>query len=59
MEDIMTELERDRPDDEAQRERRRRIMAAGTLAGLAFVGIGVSSALFTDSEALPGNDLTT
>jgi predicted ribosomally synthesized peptide with SipW-like signal peptide len=59
MDDIMIELERDRPGDEQQRERRRRIMAAGTLAGLAFVGIGVSSALFTDSEALPGNDLTT
>ena len=59
MDDIMIELERDRPDDEAQRERKRRILAAGTLAGLAFVGIGVSSALFTDSEALPGNDLTT
>lgn len=59
MEDIMIELERDRPDDDGQRERRRRIVAAGTLAGLAFVGIGVSSALFTDSEALPGNDLTT
>lgn len=55
----MIELERDRPEDDAQRERRRRILAAGTLAGLAFVGIGVSSALFTDSEALPGNDLTT
>ena len=59
MDDIMIELDRDRPDDGAQRERRRRILAAGTLAGLAFVGIGVSSALFTDSEALPGNDLTT
>ena len=53
------ELERDRPDNDPHKERRRRVMTAGALSALAFVGIGVSSALFTDSEALPGNDLTT
>lgn len=55
----MMELERDRPDNDPHKERRRRVMTAGALSALAFVGIGVSSALFTDSEALPGNDLTT
>jgi spore coat-associated protein N len=59
VDDIWMELERDRPEHDPHRERRRRVLTAGALAGLAFVGIGVSSALFTDSEALPGNDLTT
>ena len=59
MNDLWTELERDRPDDQGQRDRRRRIGAAAALAALAFVGIGLSSALFTDSQTLGANDITT
>ena len=58
MDDLWAELERDRPLDQPHRERRRRVGAAATLAGLAFVGIGLSSALFTDTQALGANDFT-
>lgn len=58
MDDLLNELELDRPEDPAHRDRRRRIVAAASLAGLAFVGIGLSGALFTDSTALGGNTLT-
>jgi hypothetical protein len=59
MDDLLNELERDQPDDRPQQERRRRVGAAAALAGLAFVGIGLSSALFTDTQALGTNDVTT
>lgn len=52
------ELELEQPDDAVQRDRRRRVGAAAALAGLAFVGIGLSGALFSDSTALGGNTLT-
>jgi hypothetical protein len=58
MDDLWAELERDRPLAEPHRERRRRVGAAAALAALAFVGIGLSSALFTDTQALGVNDFT-
>ena len=58
MDDLWAELERDRPLDQPRRERRRRIGAAASLAALAFIGIGLSSALFTDTQALGANDFT-
>lgn len=58
MDDLWNELELDQPDNPAQHDRRRRVGAAAALAGLAFVGIGLSGALFSDSTALGGNTLT-
>jgi spore coat-associated protein N len=59
MNEFWLELERDRPSNQAHQERRRRLWAAAALAALAFLGIGLSSALFTDTQALGSNDLTT
>lgn len=58
MEDLWNELELDHPEEPGQRERRRRVAAATGLAALAFVGIGMSGALFADSDSLGGNTLT-
>jgi spore coat-associated protein N len=59
MDDLLNELERDRPDDRGQRDRRRRVATAAVLAGLAFVGIGLSGAVFGDTQTLGTNDFTT
>ena len=59
MNEFWDELDRGRPVPQAQTERRRRIGAATALAALAFVGIGLSSALFTDTQTLGANDMTT
>lgn len=59
MDEFWLELDRTRPEDLEQRSRRRRITAAFVLAVLSFVGIGLSSALFTDTQALGSNQLTT
>jgi hypothetical protein len=59
MDDLLAELDRERPEDRAQHDRRRRLLGAGALAGLAFVGIGLSTALFTDTQNLGGSTLIT
>ena len=59
MDDLWSELERDRPADSGRRDRRRRVGTAVGLAALAFVGIGLSSALFSDSQSINGIDFTT
>jgi hypothetical protein len=58
MDEYLLELEPERPEDRERRDRRRRLVAAGGLAGLAFVGIGLSSALFSDTDTLGSNSFT-
>ena len=58
MDEYLLELEPERPEDREHRDRRRRLVAAGGLAALAFVGIGLSSALFTDTNTLGSNTFT-
>jgi len=58
MDEYLLELEPERPEDREHRDRRRRLIAAGGLAALAFVGIGLSSALFSDTNTLGSNAFT-